>query len=170
MLEDLEFTHRSSNFEYFALYTNHRAEKPEITRLSLGNYAESKEAKASYDALFKGDKPKATVGLYLNTRYSNFNEKPMTHMKARKFRMDCWEMLAEYLQKELKQFTIEASDEKEANVKTTAEFNDYLKEQNKKLRDLYSGEGGQLYKRHRFRVLAHHKKRLNFRYIYQGDH
>jgi len=97
LLEDVQFNSYTDKFEYFALYTNHRAEKPEITRLPLGHYRELNEARATYDALFKGDKPKATVGVFLNTRYGNYMERPKTHMKARQAQMDCWEMVTEYL-------------------------------------------------------------------------
>lgn len=69
----------------------------------------------------------------------------------------------------MKSYDIEAADEKAAKVKTQVEFNDHLKEENTKLRALYSGEGEQLARKHRFQAVGFNKKSYAFRDIARID-
>jgi hypothetical protein len=78
-----------------------------------------------------------------------------TQNKGPKANMDVYEMIAQYCQKELKTYDKEATDEESAGLKTRKAFNDYLKEENTKLRGLYTGKGPQLYRKHRFIVVSY---------------
>lgn len=170
-LFDNKIAVQSDLFEYYALVTNHLLEEPEIERVPLGNSAQHSQALAAYTALFRGgSKARATVGVMLNTRSPNLRQHMRTRYKGPKANMDVYELIAQYCQKELKAYDKEATDEASAGLKTRADFNDYLKEQNTKLRELYTGDGPVLYRKHRFVVVSFAKKQMRFRKIYDAAH
>jgi hypothetical protein len=84
--------------------------------------------------------------------------------------MDVYEMIAQYCQKKLKAYAKVADDEAGAGLKTMKQYNDHLKEQNAKLRGLYTGDGPQLHRKHRFIVLSYYKQQMRFRKIYDAVH
>jgi hypothetical protein len=94
----------------------------------------------------------------------------VTRFKGVKANYDCYELLAKYAQTDLKSYAEEAADEKAAKLKTQTEFNDYLKEQNTKLRGLYGGEGEALARKHRFIAIGYNKKSMALRTLAQGDY
>jgi hypothetical protein len=170
-LYDNRIAQYSDQFEYYALVTNHRKDKDPVKRIVLGNAAQLTEATASYKALFAGGAAaEYTVGVFLNTKTGQPTRNMVTRFKGVKANYDCYELLAKYAQTDLKSYAEEAADEKAAKLKTQTEFNDYLKEQNTKLRGLYGGEGEALARKHRFIAIGYNKKSMALRTLAQGDY
>ena len=93
-----------------------------------------------------------------------------SHLKGLRTYLDVYEMIAKYCQDELKAYDKAATDEASAGLKTRKAYNAYLKEQNEKLRELYTGDGALLYRKHRFVVVSFYKQQMRFRKIYDAAH
>lgn len=126
-----EIGSKSDHFEYYAIVMDHRKDGSPIKRISLGNAAQESQAYQAFKILFTGgENSQATVGAFVDTKNGGLHraDRLRSRYTGNMKNLDTYEMIAKYLQTEVKAYGAECADEKECGTKTVAEFNDFIKE------------------------------------------
>jgi hypothetical protein len=129
-------------------------DKGEMVRMNLTkNFAESKKR---YQALFKGKEEQREYysGTLSHTKDQRFYEYK-TRGLGKIARFDVYELLTDYEQQELKNFTASGCDEKTALLKTKKEWDSHLKKEFDKLKDLNKGSSDTLFKKYTFVAMVY---------------
>lgn len=152
---------RDVNYQYVAYLRKYpKDEKDEkdkgaLVKMNLTN--NWGQATRRYNALFKGAEKEYYCGVISHTarqQFWNHKTRGIGNMK----RMDIYEMLAEQTQKEYKNFTKSGVDEKTANLRTKKEWDETLKKEFDKLKDLNKATTQTLFKQYTFVVVTYGRK------------
>jgi hypothetical protein len=127
-------------------------------------------ATSAYNNLFKGGKDREyNIGIIAHSARQGFWH-PKSLLTGNEKALDSQALFVKYHQKENKLYSAKEISEKEARLNTTKVVNDNLEKQWKKLKELFTGSGDQLFKRYKFVVVTYHKRARQLSQIYMKDH
>jgi len=143
------------DYQYVAYVKDGKKDDAEVKRVNLTNNWSA--AVARYNQLVKGNTAEYTVGILSHTKQQNWWY-PYTQKTGNLKYTDVDVMLAEYCQKKLEVWKEDGGDEKAAKLQTKKEFDDKLKEADKKLKALFTGSGDTLHQKYTFTITFKHKR------------
>ena len=127
-------------------------------------------ATSTYNNLFKGGKDREyNVGIIAHSARQGFWH-PKSLLTGNEKGLDSQALYVKYMQKEHKLYSAKEISEKAARLNTTKVVNDNLEKQWKKIKELFTGSGDQLFKRYKFVVVTYHKRARQLSQIYMKDH
>jgi len=152
------------DYQYVAYVKDDRKEGAEVKKVNLTNNWSA--AVARYNQLVKGNTAEYTVGIMSNTRDQNWWY-PYTQKTGNLKFTDVDQILAEYCQKKLEVWKDDGCDEKTAKLQTKKDYEDKLKEADKKLKALFTGSGDTLHQKYTFTIIFKHKRSYKFSVPFQ---
>lgn len=147
------------DYQYVAYVRDDRKKDSEVKRVNLTNNWSA--AVARFNQLVKGNTAEYTVGIVSHTKQQNWWY-PYTQKTGNLKYTDVDVMIAEYCQKKLEVWKEDGGDEKAAKLQTKKEFDDKLKEADKKLKALFTGSGDTLHQKYTFTTFFRHKRSRKF--------
>lgn len=147
------------DYQYVAYVKDDKKKDAEVKRVNLTNNWSA--AVARYNQLVKGNTAEYSVGIMSHTKQQNWWY-PYTQKTGNLKFTDVDVMLAEYCQKKLEVWKEDGTDEKAAKLQTKKEFDDKLKEADKKLKALFTGTGDTLHQKYTFTIVFRHKRSRAF--------
>lgn len=150
--------------QYIAYVKDDRKDGAEVKRINLTDNWSA--AVARYNQLVKGNTAEYTVGIMSHTRDQKWWY-PYTQKTGNLKFTDVDQILAEYCQKKLEVWKDDGCDEKTAKLQTQKEFDEKLKEADKKLKALFTGSGDTLHQKYTFTIILRHKRSFKFSVPFQ---
>jgi len=154
------------DYQYVAFVENTKDDKVVAVNLT-NNWA---YARSAYNNLFQGGKDRQyNIGVIAHTARQGFWY-PKSLLSGREKNQDSYAVYFKYWQKEKKLWTKDEVSEKNCNLNTTKEMNEYLEKKWKAAKELFKGSGDQLFKRYLFVAVTYHKRARTLSQIYMKYH